>query len=129
MQAYIFQVMTDLHGDIPFKDALKAGKGIIAPAYNTQQEVYDGLITLVNDGIALIDEVTTNHPGTDDFFYHGDMHQWKKFANTLKLKIYLRQVYVRSTVGAFCLPCLSIMLSIDIFVPSKRVFRMWFASI
>ncbi len=99
MQAYIFQVMTDLHGDIPFTDALKAGEGIIAPAYNSQQEVYDGLITLVNDGIALIDEATTNHPGTDDFFYHGDMHQWKKFANTLKLKIYLRQAYVRSSVA------------------------------
>lgn len=99
MQAYIFQVMTDLHGDIPFTEALKAGEGIIAPAYNTQQEVYDGLITLVNDGIALIDEITTNHPGADDFFYHGDMHQWKKFANTLKLKIYLRQAYVRSGVA------------------------------
>jgi hypothetical protein len=90
MQAYLFQVMTDLHGDIPFTEALQAGSGLISPKFDSQEKVYDGLITLVNDGIALIDESSTLHPGTDDFFYHGDMHQWRKFANTLKLKIYLR---------------------------------------
>jgi hypothetical protein len=99
MQAYLFQVMTDLHGDIPFSDALKAGEGNIAPKYDSQQDVYDGLIRLVDEGIALIDENSTVHPGTDDFFYNGDMHQWLKFANTLKLKIYLRQAYVRPAIA------------------------------
>jgi len=99
MQAYLFQVMTDLHGDIPFSDALKAGEGNIAPKYDSQQDVYDGLIRLVDEGLALIDENSSSHPGADDFFYHGDMHQWTKFANTLKLKIYLRQAYVRPAVA------------------------------
>lgn len=99
MQAYLFQVMTDLHGDIPFSDALKAGEGIIAPKYDSQQDVYDGLIQLVNDGLGLIDENSSVHPGADDFFYGGDMHQWTKFANTLKLKIYLREAYVRPAVA------------------------------
>lgn len=99
LQAYIFQVMTDLHGDIPFTEALQGGKGVIAPKFDSQQEVYDGLIKLVNDGLALIDENSTVHPGNDDFFYHGDMHQWRKFGNTLKLKIYLRQAYVRPNVA------------------------------
>jgi Starch-binding associating with outer membrane len=99
MQAYMFQVMTDLHGDIPFSDALKGGTGVIAPKFDSQQEVYDGLIKLVNEGLALIDVNSTVHPGDDDFFYHGDMEQWKKFGNTLKLKIYLRQAYVRPNVA------------------------------
>ncbi|MEO7984542.1 MAG: SusD/RagB family nutrient-binding outer membrane lipoprotein, partial [Bacteroidota bacterium] len=99
MQAYLFQVMTDLHGDIPFSEALQAGKGVIAPKFDSQQEVYDGLIKLVNEGLALIDETSSQHPGDDDFFYHGDMHQWIRFANTLKLKIYLRQAYVRPSVA------------------------------
>jgi hypothetical protein len=99
MQAYLFQIMTDLHGDIPFSEALKAGEGVIAPKYDSQQDVYDGLIRLVDEGLALIDENSTTHPGADDFFYHGDMHQWTKFANTLKLKIYLRQAYVRPAVA------------------------------
>lgn len=99
MQAYLFQVMTDLHGDIPFSEALQAGNGLINPKFDSQEKVYDGLVTLVNDGLALIDENSAVHPGADDFFYHGDMHQWRKFANTLKLKIYLRQAYVRPTVA------------------------------
>jgi len=99
MQAYVFQIMTDLHGDIPFSEALQAGKGVVAPKFDSQQEVYDGLIKLVNEGLALIDENSSSHPGNDDFFYHGDMHQWKKFANTLKLKIYLRQAYVRPNIA------------------------------
>ncbi|HNR16874.1 MAG TPA: SusD/RagB family nutrient-binding outer membrane lipoprotein [Chitinophagaceae bacterium] len=99
MQAYLFQVMTDLHGDIPFSESLQAGIGVIAPKFDSQQEVYDGLIELVDEGLALIDENSSVHPGADDFFYHGDMHLWQKFANTLKLKIYLRQAYVRPAVA------------------------------
>lgn len=102
MQAYIFQVLTDLHGDIPFSEALKGLPGdgnIISPHYDSQETVYTGLITLIDEGIALIDENTSGHPGNDDFFYAGDMHLWKKFANTLKLRVYLRQSEVRPAVA------------------------------
>lgn len=97
LQAYLFQVMTDLHGDIPFSDALKAGEGNITPRFDAQQDIYDGLITLIDEGLALIDAGA--HPGDDDLFYGGNMEQWRKFANTLKLKIYLRQAYVRPAVA------------------------------
>lgn len=99
MQAYMFQVMTDLHGDIPFTDALKAKDGNASPAFDSQEKVYDGLITLLDEGLALIDEQSAQHPGQEDFFFHGDMHLWKKLANTLKLKVYLRQAYVRPDVA------------------------------
>jgi hypothetical protein len=99
MQAYLFQVLTDLHGDIPFSDALKGGEGNISPKFDPQDQVYDGLIKLVDEGIALINESSSNHPGTDDLLYGGNMLQWRKFANTLKLKIYLRQAYVRPAVA------------------------------
>ncbi|KIC93208.1 SusD/RagB family nutrient-binding outer membrane lipoprotein [Flavihumibacter solisilvae] len=98
MQAYMFQVMTDLHGDIPFSEALSAPVNI-TPKFDSQQEIYDGLIRLVDEGLALIDEESINHPGEDDFFFHGDMFLWRKFANTLKLRIYLRQAYVRPDVA------------------------------
>ncbi|ULQ53042.1 SusD/RagB family nutrient-binding outer membrane lipoprotein [Flavihumibacter fluvii] len=99
MQAYIFQVMTDLHGDIPFSEALSANEGNSKPKFDTQEQVYDGLIVLLDQGIALIDEQSSQHPTSDDFFFNGDMHLWKKFANTLKLKIFLRQAYTRPAVA------------------------------
>jgi hypothetical protein len=99
MQAYVFQIMTDLHGDIPFSDALKGGEGVIAPKFDSQKDVYEGLIRLVNDGLALIDETSTAHPGADDLFFGGDMEKWTRFGNTVKLRIYLRQAYVQPTVA------------------------------
>jgi hypothetical protein len=97
MQAYMFQVLTDLHGDIPFSESLN-GSANPSPKFDSQEEVYNGLITLINDGLALIDESAPT-PAGDDFFFGGDMHLWQKFANTLKLKIYLRQVYVRPDIA------------------------------
>ena len=97
MQAYVFQYLTDLHGDIPFTEALDPNN--TTPVFDPQETVYNGLITLVNEGLELIDEASADHPGTDDILYNGDMHLWKKFANTLKLRIYLRQAYVRPGVA------------------------------
>jgi hypothetical protein len=97
MMAYIFQYLTDLHGDIPFSEALDASKP--TPRFDSQEEVYNGLITLVDEGLALINESTSNKPGQDDLVYGGDMNKWRRFANTLKLRIYLRQAYVRPGVA------------------------------
>jgi hypothetical protein len=97
MQAYIFQYLTDLHGDIPFSEALTPS--IKNPKFDSQEQVYNGLIKLLDEGLALIEESSSDHPGEDDLFFQGDMHLWQKFANTLKLRVYLRQAYVRPNVA------------------------------
>lgn len=97
MQAYIYQYLTDLHGDIPFSEALNSEN--TTPQFDTQEEVYNGLITLVEEGLALMEVSSSDHPAQDDLVYGGDMLLWQKFANTLKLRIYLRQTYVRPDVA------------------------------
>jgi len=100
LQAYAYQVLTDNFGDIPFTESLQAETGVIAPHYDAQSAVYDGIITLVNSGLALIDENATGTPGSpgaDDLLLGGDMTLWKEFGNTLKLKIYLRLSEVNPT--------------------------------
>ncbi|MGZ5243955.1 MAG: SusD/RagB family nutrient-binding outer membrane lipoprotein [Bacteroidia bacterium] len=99
MQAYTYQVLTDLYGDIPFSQALKGNEGVISPKYDSQEEVYNGLIKLVDEGLALIDVTSDVHPGADDLIFHGDMEAWVRFANTLKLRIYMRQSEVRPNVA------------------------------
>jgi len=84
------QVMTDFYGDIPYAEA--CDPKILTPKFNTGQEVYDLMIKDLDD--ALSKDLTTSKgivPGKDDFIFLGDMANWKKFANTLKLKIYIRQ--------------------------------------
>jgi hypothetical protein len=97
LQAYIFQYLTDLHGDIPFSEALDPNNP--SPKYDSQEEVYNGLVKLIEEGVALIDEASSDHPEDDDLLFGGDMTWWKKFANTLKLRVYLRQAYVRPAVA------------------------------
>lgn len=96
MSAYLYQMLTDLHGDIPFSQALKGqiqDGGITAPKYDKQEDVYAALIPLIDDGIA---GVTTTGadvqlPTSEDLVYGGNISKWVKFANTLKLKILVRK--------------------------------------
>lgn len=101
MQAYIYQVLTDLHGSVPFSEALKAEAGVYAPHYDSQQSIYDGLIPLIDKGIAAINSYAGDdiNPQEDDFIYGGDMDLWIRFANTLKLRIYMRQSEIRPNVA------------------------------
>lgn len=91
MQAYNFQLLVDTWGDVPFSAALNGTNGI-APKYDKAEDVYDGILKLINDGIADINTTATgDKPGATDVVFKGDMAKWTKFANTLKLRILLRQ--------------------------------------
>nr|WP_315255215.1 SusD/RagB family nutrient-binding outer membrane lipoprotein [uncultured Flavobacterium sp.] len=84
------QVLTDMYGDIPYTEANNIN--ILSPKFNTGAEVYDLMINDLN--LALSKNLATskgNSPGNDDLIFRGDMPSWTELANTLKLKIYIRQ--------------------------------------
>jgi hypothetical protein len=94
MQCYVFQILADFWDEIPMSDALKNKP----PKYDNGQAVYDTLIARLNFAIAHFDDwnaVTSDYPENDDLIFNGNEDNWLAFANTLKLKIFLRQVYVR----------------------------------
>lgn len=88
MKAYAFQVATDAWGDVPLTEANDPSN--TNPVYNPQQQVYDSIIAYVDRAIALIDVDAAVHPANDDLIFQGDMEQWLRFANTLKLRVHLR---------------------------------------
>jgi len=93
MKAYTFQVITDAWGDVPYRQALKGqfSDGNVAnPKYDSQMVVYNGIIANIDSAFKLLSTADPVHPKTDDLIYGGAMGQWKKFGNTLLLKIYLR---------------------------------------
>jgi hypothetical protein len=90
LKAYNFHVLTDAYGDIPFSEAGKGAEGILSPKYDSQKNVYDGIIAMLKDGISKIDVASSVHPADDDLIYHGDMSLWLKFANTTLLRVYMR---------------------------------------
>ena len=93
LRTYMFQVITDAWGDVPYSEALRGlpeDGGIIAPHYDAQSAIYSGMVAKIDEAIALIDPSDPAHPGADDVIYGGDMSLWLKFANTLKLKVLMR---------------------------------------
>lgn len=92
------QVMTDFYGDIPYTEA--CNPKILTPKFNTGQEVYQLMIKDLDEALSKdLKSSKGSVPGKDDFVFLGKMEKWKKFANTLKLKIYIRQSEKNKTVS------------------------------
>ncbi len=101
MESYNYQVLVDLYDKIPFDEAGQGEtKKNLTPVFRDGQAVYDSLIVRIDKALALPHTSTaTPALSNGDVVFNGDMEQWVRFANTLKLKIYLRQVYARPTVA------------------------------
>jgi hypothetical protein len=92
LKAYIGYNLTMLYGDVPYSAAGQGGDGIITPTYDTQQNVLNSALADLTTAISKMNY--TSLPGVGeldkyDLLYGGDMTKWKKFANSLKLRIYL----------------------------------------
>lgn len=87
LMAQTYSVLTDLYGDIPFSESLQDDQNI-TPAYDKQEQVYSGIIKLIDDGIINVKSgVGAVPPGADDLVYGGDAENWERYANSLKLRI------------------------------------------
>jgi hypothetical protein len=93
MKAYTFQVATDAFGDIPVNEALQP-VAFPAPKFDAQSVVYDSIFNYIDKGLALVSVPTSASPGAQDMVFQGNTANWKAFANTLKLRAYLRLAYV-----------------------------------
>ena len=92
MKSFHFQTLVDLYGDIPYFDAHKGIKEV-TPKYDDDKLIYRDLVTQLEAAIQTIDNPVANTipVGAEDVILGGDMAGWKRMANTLKLRILLRQ--------------------------------------
>jgi hypothetical protein len=93
MKAYTLQVTTDAFGDIPVKEALQPAT-FSAPHYDAQSVVYDSVFYNIDRGLTLLNATASTAVGAQDLVFQGNVANWKAFANTLKLKAFLRLAYV-----------------------------------
>ena len=84
-KVYIFAALVDTFGAAPFSESLSLA--ILSPKYDTGEDVYTGIIAMLDEAI---DSIT---PGADSFapnqdpVYEGNTAGWLKFANSLKLRL------------------------------------------
>lgn len=90
LKAYTFSILVDVYGDVPFSEFDRFEEGITQPAFDKGKDIYPQLFTLIDEGIADINNPVVNpsKPGNDDYIYKGNLARWVKAANTLKLKLY-----------------------------------------
>ncbi|WP_447640919.1 MULTISPECIES: SusD/RagB family nutrient-binding outer membrane lipoprotein [Chitinophagaceae] len=106
VKAYGLQVATDAFGDVPCSTS-NDGLVYTNPTYDPQKQVYDSIISYIEKGIALINSQSDYLPGDEDLVFNGDMDSWHAFANTLKLKVYLRLLNVEPSVAQAGIKALS----------------------
>lgn len=88
MKAYAYSEMVDVWGDIPFSEANK-GAELPYPKFDDDAKIYPELIKLLDEAIADIAKPDASvFIAASDLIYGGNTAKWRKFAKTLKLKLY-----------------------------------------
>ncbi|RVU02972.1 SusD/RagB family nutrient-binding outer membrane lipoprotein [Mucilaginibacter limnophilus] len=104
LRAYIYQVLVDLYDKVPYSEAMQGSK-YLQPKFDDGYAIYKSLLTELDDALAkdftsvpfsasqIKVDLIFGDKGAADF--ETEMANWKKLANTLKLKMYLRMVNVK----------------------------------
>jgi hypothetical protein len=87
MQAYLFFSLTMMWEDVPFTQALDPEE-FPEPAFDDQETVLRGVISMLDEATNQI-QLGEDAVEDGDLIYGGDMMQWTKFANSLKLRTYM----------------------------------------
>lgn len=99
-------IITDAWGDAPFIEAMQGGDNLY-PRYDSQQEIYLQIISLLNDAIFDLEQPSTIVPSSDDLIYVGDLNKWKRAAHALLARTYIHLTNVRTDASARALEELS----------------------
>lgn len=103
--AFLLSMQTDTYGDIPVAYYVK---GAMPPeenvTYTPQKEVYNILFQLLDQAITELHQenlpaVSQYDLGDNDKCYGGDVDKWRRFANTLRLRLALRVSNVDPALG------------------------------
>jgi hypothetical protein len=90
LKAWIYQVLADTYGNIPYSDALKDVNNL-RPKYDDAKGIYNALIDTLTQQAAAIDLAQSSYP-TGDVIFKGDVSLWKKLAHSLLLRLAIRMV-------------------------------------
>ncbi|MDF9799265.1 hypothetical protein OKW21_004528 [Catalinimonas alkaloidigena] len=93
MRSWVFSLLTDIYGPIPYTEALKGtldgGDPNYIPTYDSGEEVYSGILADLEQANDLLDPDGPAIFG--DIMFSGDILKWKKMANSLRLRLLNRQ--------------------------------------
>ncbi len=95
IQCYAWQTMVDFYDNIPYSEAFQgdAATPNFNPKYDNGQAIYNDLLARIDNALSKTLNTLSAAESNGDFIYKGNTANWIKFANTLKLKMYMRMMY------------------------------------
>ncbi|HEX8334660.1 MAG TPA: SusD/RagB family nutrient-binding outer membrane lipoprotein [Segetibacter sp.] len=94
MEAHEMAILVDFYGDVPYSTAFDL-TGNIRPTYDKGEAIYKALIPLIDEGLAQIKAADIDpNIATQDIMFGGDKNGWRKFANSLKLRLLMHTTKV-----------------------------------
>lgn len=98
MKSMVFGLLTDLYGDVPYVNALNGDKGgqqNTFPEYEAQQKVYEGILKDLDTANTLLSKPNAEYNTSitskvDVYGYGADPAKWRKLANSLALRYFMR---------------------------------------
>lgn len=93
LKAYTFALIADLWGDAPYSQALRAEEGAayFKPVFDSQKSIYEGILADLETANSLLSQEDGKPINqTQDVLFAGDLMKWRKFANSLALRYYMR---------------------------------------
>lgn len=97
-KSWAYSILTDLYGDVPFSQAIKAQDGNFTPAFDKQKDIYIQILKDLETANSLFDDTRALTYG-GDMVYNANaltgsknpgIQKWKKFTNSLRLRLLLR---------------------------------------
>lgn len=88
LSIYAWQQLVDTFGDIPYTQAL-LGTENLSPVYDDAETIYNDLFVRLDAALNMLDESASGF-GQSDLIYQDNIASWRKFGNSLKLRLGIR---------------------------------------
>ncbi|PKV62568.1 SusD/RagB family nutrient-binding outer membrane lipoprotein [Pontibacter ramchanderi] len=85
MEVYTWSVLVNTFGDVPYTEALDPQNAL--PKYDNAQTIYNDILSRLEVAVDQLDPAFAGFGGSGDILYGGNMANWLKFGNSMKLKL------------------------------------------
>jgi hypothetical protein len=88
-QSWVYSLLTDTYGDVPYTEANRGKEGILQPRFDKQKDIYLDMFAKLEEANNLLKDGTPI-VATSDPVFQGDVSKWRRFGNSLYLRLLLR---------------------------------------
>jgi hypothetical protein len=88
-QSWVYSMLTDTYGDVPYFQSNMAKDNIFEPAFDKQKDIYLDIFKQLELANTLLNGAA-NVVGNSDPVFNGNCAAWRKFGNSLYLRLLMR---------------------------------------